>query len=64
MSSKYRVGEDAIPHFVTFTVVGWVDLPICVVRQVSLAEKNTKKYFVRVCGIVKKKKDLTYMLGL
>lgn len=26
MSSKYKVGEDAIPHFVTFTVVGWVDI--------------------------------------
>ena len=24
MSSKYKVGEDAIPHFVTFSVVGWV----------------------------------------
>jgi putative transposase len=26
MSSKYKVGEDAIPHFVTFTVVGWIDI--------------------------------------
>ncbi len=26
MSSKYKVGEDAIPHFVTFTVVGWLDV--------------------------------------
>ena len=26
MSSKYKVGEDAIPHFATFTVVGWVDV--------------------------------------
>jgi REP element-mobilizing transposase RayT len=26
MSSKYRVGEDATPHFVTFSVVGWVDV--------------------------------------
>jgi REP element-mobilizing transposase RayT len=26
MSSKYKVGEDEIPHFVTFTVVGWVDV--------------------------------------
>ena len=26
MSSKYKIGEDAIPHFVTFTVVGWVDV--------------------------------------
>jgi REP element-mobilizing transposase RayT len=26
MSSKYKVGEDAIAHFVTFAVVGWVDV--------------------------------------
>jgi len=26
MSSKYKIGDGAIPHFVTFTVVGWVDV--------------------------------------
>lgn len=26
MSSKYKVGDDTIPHFVTFTVIGWVDV--------------------------------------
>ena len=26
MSSKYKVGEDAIPHLVTFSVVGWIDV--------------------------------------
>jgi len=26
MSTKYKVGEAAIAHFVTFTVVGWVDV--------------------------------------
>lgn len=26
MSSKYKVSEDALPHFVTFTVVRWVDI--------------------------------------
>jgi len=26
MSSKYKVGEDAIPHFVTFSVIGWIDV--------------------------------------
>lgn len=26
MSSKYKAGEEAIPHFVTFTIVGWVDI--------------------------------------
>ena len=26
MSSKYKPGEDAIAHFVTFSVVGWIDV--------------------------------------
>lgn len=26
MSSKYKPGDDAIAHFVTFAVVGWVDV--------------------------------------
>lgn len=26
MSSKYKVGEAAIPHFITFSVVGWIDV--------------------------------------
>jgi putative transposase len=26
MSSKYKVGEDAIAHFVTFSVIGWIDV--------------------------------------
>ena len=26
MSSKYKVGEDAISHFVTFTIVGWINV--------------------------------------
>ena len=26
MSLKYKVGEDAIAHFVTFSVVGWIDV--------------------------------------
>lgn len=26
MSGKYKAGEDTIPHFVTFTVVGWIDV--------------------------------------
>jgi putative transposase len=26
MSEKYKTGDDAIPHFVTFTIVGWVDV--------------------------------------
>ena len=26
MSGKYKVGDDALPHFVTFSVVGWIDV--------------------------------------
>ena len=26
MSEKYKVGESAIPHFMTITVIDWVDL--------------------------------------
>ncbi len=26
MSSKYKPGDDSLPHFVTFTVIGWVDV--------------------------------------
>lgn len=26
MSSKYKPGEDAIAHFVTFSIVGWIDV--------------------------------------
>lgn len=26
MSSKYKIGDSQIPHFVTFTVVGWIDI--------------------------------------
>jgi putative transposase len=26
MSSKYKVGDDAIGHFITFLVVGWIDV--------------------------------------
>lgn len=25
MSSKLKVGEDAIPRFITLSVVGWID---------------------------------------
>lgn len=26
MSSKYKPGEDALAHFVTFSVIGWIDV--------------------------------------
>ena len=26
MSLKYKVGNNTIPHFVTFSVVGWIDV--------------------------------------
>jgi hypothetical protein len=42
MSSKYKPGEDAIAHFVTFSVVGWIDACLPVGR--SSAGSITKKY--------------------
>jgi hypothetical protein len=29
MSTKYRFSENDIPHFVTLTLVEWIDLPWC-----------------------------------
>jgi len=26
MSGKYKPGENAIPHFITFSVIGWIDV--------------------------------------
>jgi hypothetical protein len=26
MSGKYKVGNSAVPHFVTFTAVAWIDV--------------------------------------
>jgi putative transposase len=25
MSEKYKIGDDEIPHFITFSVVNWID---------------------------------------
>lgn len=41
MSTKYKVGEDAIPHFVTFTVVDWIDvITSWLFHHFSSAEEN------------------------
>ncbi len=46
MSSKYKVGEDAIPHFVTFSVVGWIDVfsreayKEIIIESLSYCQKN------------------------
>jgi putative transposase len=46
MSSKYKVGEDALPHFVTFTVIGWVDVfsrecyKEVIVKSLQYCQKN------------------------
>ncbi len=49
MSSKYKVGENAIPHFVTFTVVGWVDV---------FGREMHKKIFCESLRYCKKEKGL------
>jgi putative transposase len=26
MSEKYKIGDDELPHFITFSVVNWIDI--------------------------------------
>ena len=40
MSDGYKIRDQTLPHFVTATVVDWVDLPAG--RQVFLQEKVTE----------------------
>ena len=49
MSSKYKVGEDAIPHFVTFSVVGWIDV---------FSREQYKELFVESLKYCQEKKGL------
>jgi hypothetical protein len=41
MSGKYKVGEDELPHFVTFTVTDWIDV---------FSIDVYKDLFLRVCS--------------
>lgn len=49
MSNKYKVGEDAIPHFVTFSVVGWIDV---------FSREQYKEMFVESLQYCQEKKGL------
>ena len=49
MSSKYKVGEDAIPHFVTFSVVGWIDV---------FSREQYKKLFLESLKYCQEKKGM------
>ena len=49
MSSKYKVGEDAIPHFVTISVVGWIDV---------FSREQYKDLFVESLKYCQEKKDM------
>ena len=50
MSSKYKVGEDAIAHFVTFAVVGWIDV---------FSREQYKEIFVNSLQYCQQHKGLT-----
>jgi len=50
MSSKYKPGEDAIAHFVTFSVVGWVDV---------FSRESYKEIFVSSLKYCQESKGLT-----
>ncbi len=49
MSSKYKPGEDAIAHFVTFAVVGWIDV---------FSREQYKEIFVNSLQYCQKEKAL------
>ncbi len=50
MSSKYKPGEDAIAHFVTFSVVGWIDV---------FSRESYKEIFVNSLKHCQENKGLT-----
>lgn len=49
MSSKYKVGEDAIAHFITFTIVGWIDV---------FSREDYKKVFIESLKYCQENKGL------
>ena len=49
MSSKYKVGEDALPHFVFFSVVGWINI---------FSRKQYKELFVESLKYCQENKGL------
>jgi putative transposase len=49
MSGKYKVGDDALPHFVTFSVVGWIDV---------FSREEYKEIFVESLKYCQKNKGL------
>ena len=49
MSSKYKPGENAIPHFVTFSVVGWIDV---------FSREQYKELFVESLKYCQEHKDM------
>ena len=49
MSSKYKPGEDAIAHFVTFAVVGWINV---------FSRENYKEIFINSLKYCQENKGL------
>ena len=54
MSGKYKLGEDALPHFVTFSVAGWINV---------FSREEYKKIFADSLKYCQKKKAWFYMRG-
>src|SRR5258708_788173 len=50
MSDKYHVGEDGIPHFVSFSVVNWIDALTRVEYEDILVE--SLEYCVKEKGMI------------
>ena len=54
ISGKYKVGDDALPHFVTFSVVGWIDV---------FSREEYKEIFVKSLKYCQKNKGLVLHAG-
>jgi putative transposase len=55
MSTKYKVGDNEMPHFISFSVVNWID---------ALTRNEYKDIIVKACNTVLQKKERIYMHGL
>jgi hypothetical protein len=54
MSGKYKVGNSAVPHFVTFTAVAWIDV---------FSRDNTRSFSLAVLNTARRIKGWFYMPG-
>lgn len=51
MSERYKIGDSTIPHFITITVIDWVDL---------FTRPVYKDYFFRFAEILQREKGIEH----